>query len=79
MSDMKNTLGRLSRFVERRERTIQKLDQEELALIEAAREAGASWDRIAQGLGIRTRQGAQQRHATLAKTTPRRGNDGEGG
>lgn len=40
--------------------------------ITAAREAGASWDRIAQTLGIRTRQGAQQRHTALIKaTTPK--------
>lgn len=37
--------------------------------ITAAREAGASWDRIAQTLGIRTRQGAQQRHSALIKAT----------
>ncbi|SIO85909.1 hypothetical protein [Nocardiopsis sp. JB363] len=37
--------------------------------ITAAREAGASWDRIAQTLGIRTRQGAQQRHTALIKAT----------
>lgn len=67
--DMKSTLDRLGRFAARRERTNRKLDQEELELIEAARKAGASWDRIAQRLGIRTRQGAQQRHAALARST----------
>ena len=39
----------------------------ELALIEAARDAGATWTRIAAALGARNRQTAQKRHADLAR------------
>ena len=69
MTDMKKNLDALSLLIERRDHTIKKLEREELDLIEAARASGASWDRIAQTLGIRTRQGAQQRHTALIKTT----------
>lgn len=73
MSEMKTSLDSLNTFIERRDRTIQKLEQEELELISAARKTGASWDRIAQTLDIRTRQGAQQRHAALIKATTPKG------
>lgn len=46
-----------------------EIDVIERDRITAAREAGASWDRIAQTLGIRTRQGAQQRHTALIRAT----------
>jgi hypothetical protein len=43
----------------------------ELALIEAARDAGATWTRIAAAMGARNRQTAQKRHADLARRHPR--------
>lgn len=47
-----------------------ELERSELALIEAARDAGATWTRIAAALGARNRQAAQKRHADLAGRCP---------
>lgn len=44
-----------------------ELDHSELALIEAARDDGATWSRIAAAMGARNRQIAQKRHADLAR------------
>lgn len=46
-----------------------RLDDEERRLIEAAQTAGASWQDIADALGIRSRQGAQQRYRRLITAT----------
>ena len=43
------------------------LDHSELALIEAARDDGATWSRIAAAIGARNRQTAQKRHADLTR------------
>ena len=48
-----------------------ELEDSELALIEAARDGGATWIRIAAALGVRNRQTAQKRHADLARRCPR--------
>ena len=48
-----------------------ELEHSELALIEAARDAGATWTRIAAALGARNRQTAQKRHTDLARRCPR--------
>jgi len=48
-----------------------ELDRSELALIEAARDAGATWTRIAAAMGARNRQTAQKRHADLTRRRPR--------
>jgi hypothetical protein len=48
-----------------------ELEDSELALIEAARDGGATWTRIAAALGARNRQTAQKRHADLARRCPR--------
>lgn len=45
-----------------------RLDDEERRLIAAARDSGASWQDIATALGIRTRQGAEQRYRRLTTT-----------
>jgi hypothetical protein len=47
------------------------LERSELALIEAARDGGATWSRIAAAMGARNRQTAQKRHADLARRCPR--------
>jgi hypothetical protein len=47
------------------------LEDSELALIEAARDGGATWTRIAAALGARNRQTAQKRHADLTRRCPR--------
>jgi len=47
------------------------LEHSELALIEAARDGGATWTRIAAAMGTRNRQTAQKRHAGLARRCPR--------
>jgi hypothetical protein len=44
-----------------------ELERSELALIEAARDSGATWARIAAATGARNRQTAQKRHADLAR------------
>lgn len=44
-----------------------ELDRSELALIEAARDDGATWSRIAAAMRARNRQTAQKRHADLAR------------
>ena len=48
-----------------------ELERSELALIEAARDGGATWTRIAAAMGARNRQTAQKRHADLARRCPR--------
>jgi hypothetical protein len=48
-----------------------ELEDSELALIEAARDGGATWTRIAAALGVRNRQTAQKRHADRARRCPR--------
>ncbi len=48
-----------------------ELERSELALIEAARDSGATWTRIAAATGARNRQTAQKRHADLARRRPR--------
>jgi hypothetical protein len=50
---------------------VAELERSELALIEAARDAGATWTRIAAAMGARNRQTAQKRHADLARRRPR--------
>lgn len=64
-TDLNNSLDALSGVRGLR----RELDILERDRITAARAEGASWDRIAQALGIRTRQGAQQRHAALINAT----------
>jgi hypothetical protein len=48
-----------------------ELEHSELALIEAARDSGATWTRIAAAMGARNRQTAQKRHADLDRRHPR--------
>lgn len=48
-----------------------ELDRGELALIEAARDSGATWAQIAAAMGTRNRQTAQKRHADLSRRCPR--------
>ena len=48
-----------------------ELEHSELALIEAARDAGATWSRIAAAMGAGNRQTAQKRYADLARRCPR--------
>lgn len=43
-----------------------ELERGELALIEAARDSGATWAQIAAAMGARNRQTAQKRHADLS-------------
>lgn len=43
------------------------LDPAELDLIDGARDGGATWQQIAAAMGIRTRTGAQKRHADLSR------------
>jgi hypothetical protein len=43
------------------------LDLAELDLIGGARDGGATWQQIAAAMGIRTRTGAQKRHADLSR------------
>lgn len=65
MSAMTDRLDELA-DVARLRREVDVIERDRIT---AAREAGASWDRIAQTLGIRTRQGAQQRHTALIRAT----------
>jgi len=44
-----------------------ELERSELALIEAARDGGPTWSRIATAMDARNRQTAQKRHADLAE------------
>ncbi|MFI1990883.1 hypothetical protein [Actinoplanes sp. NPDC020271] len=44
----------------------EQLDEQELELIDRARHAGATWAQIAQGLGLGSRQAAEQRRRRLA-------------
>jgi hypothetical protein len=44
----------------------QRLDAQELALIDRARRAGATWSEIAGALGLASRQAAEQRRLRLA-------------
>jgi hypothetical protein len=48
-----------------------ELERSELALIEAARDGGATWSQIATAIGARGRQTAQKRHADLSRRYPR--------
>ncbi|MGH3181482.1 MAG: hypothetical protein ACRDOH_32470 [Streptosporangiaceae bacterium] len=48
-----------------------ELDRVELALIEAARDSGATWGQVAAAMGASNRQTAQKRHADLARRHPR--------
>jgi len=47
------------------------IERAELVLIQAARDGGATWQQIAAALGIKTRTGAQKRHADLSRRWPR--------
>jgi hypothetical protein len=47
------------------------IERAELDLIQAARNGGATWQQIAAALGIKTRTGAQKRHADLSRRWPR--------
>jgi hypothetical protein len=44
-----------------------ELERSELALIEAARDSGATWSQIAAAIGASRRQTAQKRHADLSR------------
>lgn len=55
------SLERLATIIARR----QALDLEELACVEAARTAGATWAQIAERTGYRGLTGAQMRYRTL--------------
>jgi hypothetical protein len=48
-----------------------EIEQAELALVEAAREGGATWAQIAAAMGARNRQTAQKRHADLSRRLQR--------
>jgi hypothetical protein len=48
-----------------------EIEQAELALIEAARDGGATWAQIAAAMGARNRQTAQKRHADLSRRLQR--------
>src|SRR6266852_2072811 len=48
-----------------------ELDRGELALIEAARDSGATWSQVATAMGARNRQTAQKRHTDLSRRYPR--------
>jgi hypothetical protein len=48
-----------------------ELEHAELALIEAARDSGATWSQIAAALGTRNRQTAQKRHVDLSRRSLR--------
>jgi hypothetical protein len=48
-----------------------RLDAEELALIDQARRAGATWPEIAAALGLSSRQAAEQRRLRLARAAER--------
>lgn len=61
MSEIDQRLGELADVAKLR----YDVDVIERDRIAAARAAGASWDRIAAVLGIRSRQGAEQRYARL--------------
>ena len=47
------------------------IERAELDLIQAARDGGATWQQVAAALGIKTRTGAQKRHADLSRRWPR--------
>jgi hypothetical protein len=46
------------------------IERAELGLIQGARDGGATWQQIAAALGIKTRTGAQKRHADLSRRWP---------
>ncbi|AEV82613.1 hypothetical protein ACWT_1594 [Actinoplanes sp. SE50] len=48
-----------------------RLDAEELALIDQARRAGATWPAVAAALGLASRQAAEQRRHRLAQAAER--------
>lgn len=62
---MKDNLDALAEIPARRH----ELDVLERDRITAARAAGASWERIAKTLGIKSRQGAEQRYNRLVEAT----------
>lgn len=63
VSAMTDALNALAGVHERR----QELDRLERDRIAAAREAGAPWGRIAETLGVRSRQAAEQRYSRLVE------------
>lgn len=65
----KKHLEALAAFAERRRDVLAKLDEEELELYERARAAGASWVKIGNAMGIKSRQGAEKRHKRLKDLT----------
>ena len=52
-----------------------RLDERELELIDRARQAGATWGRIAQALGLASRQAAEQRRQRLLAAARSRRHD----
>lgn len=66
--DLDDVLAALSVVPERRA----ELDGLERALIDTARDAGASWTQIADALGLRSRQAAEQRRLRLDAPGDRR-------
>lgn len=69
MTEMKTALAALEKLIARRNKALQKMDKEELELIEAARAAGASWSKIAPIIGKKNKQSAEQRHKRLIEIT----------
>ncbi|WP_304456005.1 hypothetical protein [Nocardiopsis sp. YSL2] len=65
MTDLTDALDALAAVPDRR-REAEIFERDRIA---AARAAGASWERIAKTLGIRTRQGAEQRYNRLVEAT----------
>ncbi|PZG24158.1 hypothetical protein C1I95_01210 [Micromonospora craterilacus] len=59
---MRDTLGRLAGIPAARD----ELDENELDLIDRARQAGATWSQVADALGLGSRQAAEQRRQRLA-------------
>lgn len=71
MGDIERTLAALGHVRALRTR----LDEVEHALIASARHDGASWVRVAEALGLRSRQAAEQRWARLGGDTEARQQD----
>ncbi|MFE3458595.1 hypothetical protein ACFXKD_13720 [Nocardiopsis aegyptia] len=68
MSEMNERLEELA-DVARLRHDVDVIERDRIA---AARAAGASWDRIAAVLGIRSRQGAEQRYARLKEAVDKK-------
>jgi len=66
-SDPEDVLAALSRVEDQR----RALDETEHALIAAARAAGLGWAKIADALGLRSRQAAEQRFLRLGEPAQR--------